>query len=367
MTTHLEHLLEECLEARLEDSEAILRSYPQEAEQLHPLLEAASLARRYYGAAPEPPPNKLADGRARLLAEAARYRKQVAAATIRPGEARMIRSPFLLRFAAALLAATIILVSTGAGIAWAAQDSLPGDALYPAKLAVEDLRLSLAPDPATGVGLSLQFAAERAQELQAMIQNGQPIPESMVTRMQNLFQHALQRASMAPPEEIPGLLEQVAQRTQTQAQFMEQLQATAPEDAQMRLTQAHRMCLQVHENTQTMMGGHSPSSTPTPSMGTPEATPGGPRATSPAEDPTQQRDREQDKDRDREQDGSEGESPDREQDKEQDREQDKEQDRERDQLEKPDVTPSHDPMPLATPGPHGGESGGQGGQGSGKP
>jgi len=134
MTMHLEHLLEECLEARSEDNEVILRSYPQQADQLRPLLDTATLARRYYGASLEPPPSGLAGGRARLLAEAARYRKRVAAVPIRPGKARTIRHPFLLRFAAALLAAVIILVSTGAGIAWAARDSLPGDALYPAKL-----------------------------------------------------------------------------------------------------------------------------------------------------------------------------------------------------------------------------------------
>jgi hypothetical protein len=343
MTQNIEQVLEKCLEKaeRTEDIEAVLGQYPQQADQLRPLLETAVATRRHYGATPEPPPKKLAAGRTRLLAEAARLGKQTAATSIR--RRSTVRRRFALKFATALLAAVLVLASVGTGVAWAAQDSLPGDTLYPAKLAVEDLRLSLASDPATEMKLALQFGEERVQELQALAENGQPIPESTVARMQNLFGYALQEASQAPPEEAPGLLEQITLRTRTQAQTLERLQAEGEGD-QVRLRQALQSCLQIHEAAQTRMGD-PPTSPATPPAGKPEVTPGRPDTAGPTGEPIQERDQKQ---------GGEGEGPQPgagagEQDQEQDRERLQEQ--EHLQQQTPSAPPE-DPGPHGTPGPH---------------
>lgn len=334
MTRHIEQTLEKCLEraTRTEDIEAILRQHPRQADQLRPLLETAVAARRHYDPTPEPPPGKLAAGRARLLIEAARYKKQAAVVPVRP-EKPATRRRFVLKFATALLATTLILASVGTGITWAAQDSLPGDALYPAKLTVEDLRLSLVSDPAAETSLALQFVEERVQELQTLAESGQPIPESTVARMQNLLGYALQRASQAPPEEALGLLEQIALRTKTQAQILERLQAEGEGD-QFRLQQAHQSCLQIHEAAQTRME-HPPSSPPTP----PAGTPGKPDTAGPTGEPVQEREREQER-------NVEGEG-------EQEREQNQEQEQEQEQLQQQtQPTPPQDPGPHGTPEPH---------------
>ena len=309
-----------------------LCQYPQQADQLRPLLETAIAARRHYDAAPEPPPGKLVAGRARLLAEAARYKKQVAAVPIRPDKP-VTQRRFALKFANALLATALILASIGTGVAWAAQDSLPGDTLYPAKLTVEDLRLSLTSDPATETRLALQFGEERVQELQVLAESGQPIPESTISRMQNLFGHALQEASQAPPEEASGLLEQIALRTKTQAQILERLQAQGEGD-RFRLQQARQSCLQVHKAAQTRME-HSPASPPTPPTDKPT---GKPDTAGPTGEPVQEQEREQER-------YKEGEG---------EQEQNQEQEQEQEQLQQQQQTQPtpQDPGPHGTPGPH---------------
>jgi hypothetical protein len=293
MKTDLTSSLAKCLDGmtRTDDIEATLGEFPERAEELRPLVRTAALVRRYYDTPLESPPGGLRAGRAQLLAEAAQYRKKAASRPVHPREQRAGRR-FLLKFATALLAAVIALVSVSTGVAWAAKDSLPGETLYPVKLASEDLQLSLASDPAARVGLSLQFAARRAEEIQAMVRDGQSIPESVINRMKNHYEQALQQASTASPEETPGLLEQVSQQTQTQAQFMEQLQSSASQETQVRLQHAQQMCLRIHHDTQTMMGAPGPS-TPGPHGATPEATPADPGQAESTVTPVQQQEKEQ--------------------------------------------------------------------------
>lgn len=325
MKTDLASSLEKCLDgmARTDDIEATLGEFPERAEQLRPLVRIAALVRRYYDTPPQSPPGGLKAGRAQLLAEAAQYRKKAVSSPVHPRQQRAGRR-FLLKFATALLAAVIALVSVSTGVAWAAKGSLPGETLYPVKLASEDLQLSLASDPAAKVGLSLQFAVERAEEIQAMVRDGQSIPESVVDRMQNHYEQALQQASTASPEETAGLLEHVSQQTRTQAQLMEQLQSSASRETRARLQQAQQVCLRIHDNTQTMMGAPGPS-TPGPHGATPEATPADPGQPEPAATPVQQQEREQEQEQEQEREQTGGGEQEREREEEGEGEQERQQ------------------------------------------
>jgi hypothetical protein len=361
MKTDLTSSLEKCLDdmIRTDEVEATLGKFPEHVEQLRPLVGTATLVHRYYNTPPEPPPGGLTVGRAQLLAEAAQYRERAVSSPVHPRKQRAGRR-FLLKFATALLATIIALASVSTGVAWAAKDSLPGETLYPVKLASEDLQLSLASDPATKVGLSLQFAAQRAEEIQAMVQDGQPIPESVVNRMQNHYERALQQAVAASPEETPGLLERVSQQTQTQAQFMEQLQASASQETRARLQQAQHMCLRIQHETQLMMGGPGPS-TPGHHGATPEATPADPGQADPTVTPVQQHEQEREQEREREEEGEGGQERKQEEAGESEGQQERKQEEQGDQerLHQQTSTPT-DP---STPGAHGEEPGGSEGQG----
>lgn len=361
MKTDLASSLEKCLDGvtRTGDIETTLGRFPEHAEQLRPLVRTAALVRRHYGAPVESPPGALMAGRERLLTEAAQYREKDVSSPVHPRKQRAGRR-LLLKFATALLATVIALAFIGTGVSWAAKDSLPGETLYPVKLAAEDLQLSLASDPATRVDLSLQFAAQRAEEIQAMVQEGQSIPESVVNRMQNHYEQALQQASAAPPEETPGLLERVSQQTQTQAQFMEQLQSSASQETRARLQQAQHTCLQIHYTTQTMMGAPGPS-TPGPHGATPEATPTEPGQIEPTVTPVRQQEQEREQEREREEEGEGGQERKQEEAGETEGEQERKQEEQGDQDRLRQQTST--PAAPDTPGTHGEEPGESEGQG----
>ncbi len=71
------------------------------------------------------------------------------------------------------LAVLIILVVLGSSAVVASAQSLPNEVLYPVKIAIEQVRLALSPDQLTRGELSLNFADERLNEVQRLIDRGE--------------------------------------------------------------------------------------------------------------------------------------------------------------------------------------------------
>lgn len=377
----LERMLEHCLQeiARTGDVEAVLRRYPQHASQLRPLLEMAMTTGRYYATVPEPP-GGLAGGRARLLATATQQRARMQATTIptRKGKRRQQRMKlfFVTRLISAILAVVIGAAAVGGGVAWAGNDSLPGDFFYPVKLTIEDFRMDLAPTTEAQVNLALQFAEERTGEIEALVGAGLPVPEQVMARMEQHFQHALRQAAGAPEEEMPGLLERIAQRTQMQVQVLARVRAMAPEEAQVGLERALRICQREHEAAMAGLGDpqtfrmryqhrdsmpedvtppEPPTREPQEGNGPGPHGPGGPdepdenqmdssqderpgdrdqdREDDPQQD--QDRDRQQDRQGDPQQDEGRNQQPEQQPDQERDQQRDQQPDQERDQQQDP--------------------------------
>lgn len=139
------------------------------------------------------------------------------------------RSP-MFTLARIILLAAIALGSTGV-TAYAAQESLPDEALYPVKTWIEDARLGLTADPQTDFDLLLSFIEERIVEIEALVQQGDPVPEQVTLRLNNQLQ---QMANVAADLDNPALLkamEQVRVRSQVQVQRLEQLRENAPDHA----------------------------------------------------------------------------------------------------------------------------------------
>ncbi|MGQ0602692.1 MAG: DUF5667 domain-containing protein [Anaerolineales bacterium] len=131
--------------------EECLARFPQYADELHPLLEAAGHAATGLRAGePLPPPN-LARGRARVL-QAAR------APQTRPGV-------LILRWAAAF-AFVMVLVF---GVASASAQSIPGDVLYPVKRAIEAAQLALTGNLNARLRLEAEHNARRQSEVRELI------------------------------------------------------------------------------------------------------------------------------------------------------------------------------------------------------
>ncbi len=75
------------------------------------------------------------------------------------------RQPAVVRAVASVLAIIMVILLAGGSTAYAAQNSLPGDALYPVKISTENVRLFIAGNDAAKAKLNIAFANRRLEEL----------------------------------------------------------------------------------------------------------------------------------------------------------------------------------------------------------
>jgi hypothetical protein len=68
----------------------------------------------------------------------------------------------------------LALAALGGGTAYASQDSLPGDALYPVKLGTEQVIMLLPGDDVVKAERALSFANKRVREMEALAEKGRP-------------------------------------------------------------------------------------------------------------------------------------------------------------------------------------------------
>ena len=110
----------------------------------------------------------------------------------------------------------------GAGTAaWAAQDSLPNEALYPVKWVTEDLRLELAGGPQAKVALFSELVQTRTQEMVRLSVEGSDVPAKVATRLEQHLQTALGLCAVLDDVTMTQTMEQLHQRLETQLQTMD--------------------------------------------------------------------------------------------------------------------------------------------------
>jgi len=126
----------------------------------------------------------------------------------------------------------LALGGTGATV-YAAQDSLPGEALYGLKTQSEDLRLSWGENETDQIELALQFANRRMEEIQAMLAKNQTPPDSLMQRLQTQLDTALRLAAGLDDDQLEPALARIRQTLEQQERILAQLQenAGAPDNA----------------------------------------------------------------------------------------------------------------------------------------
>ena len=187
MANKIESIFEECLERVLqgESIESCLRSYPEEAAELDPLLRTA-LGFKWRASSLQPRPEFKAQARIRL--EGAQLYTEQRSQPKRPSYFAWQRS-----WAFALTAVLVILFA-GVGTAAAASDSLPDEPLYSVKLATEQTRLAFTFSATGKARLHTQLAENRAMEIVAMAHQGKT--EQIVIVAEKLTEH-LEKANYA--------------------------------------------------------------------------------------------------------------------------------------------------------------------------
>ncbi|MBI4233437.1 MAG: hypothetical protein HY686_03255 [Chloroflexi bacterium] len=188
-----EDILNDCLDrlARGEALNACLARYPQAAEELRPLLQVAWSAMRV-GASVQALPQAQAATLQRL-----RERQEQRRARRHPGVWAL---PWLKPWAVAT-AALVVLAVAGWGTTAAAADTVPGDALYPVKLARERVTLAFVPSAGARARYYLRQAQARGEEMEtaALRGKGSEALDGLAERVEHDTQRAVRLAGYEGP------------------------------------------------------------------------------------------------------------------------------------------------------------------------
>jgi len=194
-----DNILEECLEriiARGETIEQCLANYPEQADELKPLLETSLATKNALAIKPRPEFRDRARHQLRMALQEMAEKKE------RRGSLFGFLTP---RWATAVAAVLVILLA-GSGTVAAAGNSMPDQTLYPVKLATERVRLVLTFSTLGKAELYAALADKRVAEIVSMAEKGKS--EQVERAAQKLNAHLGEIVSLALPsgEEAEVLL-----------------------------------------------------------------------------------------------------------------------------------------------------------------
>ena len=104
--------------------------------------------------------------------------------------------------------------------AYAAQDALPTETLYPVKVFTEDIQADLTSNPELKLELALQFAETRINEITQLQEAGLMPPEPVYANLQMQIQRAIELATQLGEKNLEPALLQIRERLQNQVQLM---------------------------------------------------------------------------------------------------------------------------------------------------
>jgi len=149
----------------------------------------------------------------------------------------------------AVVALVLLLTLMGSAITLAAT-SLPGDWLYPAKLAGEEIRLSLTSDQVTRATDRLARAKTRAQEIERLAQAGRPIDEAALVRLDHSLEAVLLTTAAADPGAISQLLADIEGMTTEMTAMLAAVEAIADDGSQRQAQMLERARLSLLQTQQ---------------------------------------------------------------------------------------------------------------------
>ncbi len=228
MARKFDQVLDECIERVLhgESLEDCLRSHPEHAGQLEPLLRTAMLTQKATSIEARP------EFKARLRYEIASR----ARAAARPAPQK---TPFLAwapRWAVAIVSICLIFVLAGGSTVAAASNTVPGDTLYSVKTTSESVWLAFAFSDAAKARLQARFAERRVREMAQLIESGragdlQGLSAKFNAHLEDLGELATGIREANPDAAQIGELEEMLQRQMAgDLALLEAVEATtAPE------------------------------------------------------------------------------------------------------------------------------------------
>jgi hypothetical protein len=212
MNERFSNLLDEALERFKagESVDAILADYPTHRDGLELLLSAAQ---ELSALEHVPPPASSEVGLATFLAEAKDLEAQ--ARSNRNGLPRFAAEIEILRqwwhcprirLALGMGMTVVLLFVMVSATFQLSSHSLPGEWLYPVKLASEELHLSFTRDQVARTEYTLLRARTRVREIQTLAETGRPIPAATLKRLDRSLQDGLTSVALVQDAEMRRLL-----------------------------------------------------------------------------------------------------------------------------------------------------------------
>lgn len=251
----LDAALEMMQQGSLEEALAQLRG-SEEAAQGEALLRLAHELPQ--GSTLDPSDLYIRNAKARLLNQVPQHIKKAPRShkAVRPGRRYMRRPAFVL----ASLAVIFVLGLSGIWATTASAAALPGDVLYPLKLAGEEVDLALSFTAEGDAALLVEQATERLSEVQALIEAGRP--EQVGATLQ-AYGRTLARLDKRAPELSAGGAERpllaVLAALQRQSEHLNALQQKLPPQAQAQVGEAIRHISHSQQVLEQMQSGGNPS------------------------------------------------------------------------------------------------------------
>ncbi|NPV56505.1 MAG: hypothetical protein HPY76_07530 [Anaerolineae bacterium] len=129
----------------------------------------------------------------------------------------------------ALIMVFVLLAGTGVTV-YASQSSLPGDLLYPVKLASEDTAALISNEPADAMSLNLKLADRRMTEYILLQGEGEIPPETLPLALENRLELAFKAASQLDDPALASAQLRLEQQVRSQLERLTTL--NAPHDPQ---------------------------------------------------------------------------------------------------------------------------------------
>jgi hypothetical protein len=239
MNRDIENILDRCLDLLQEGRtiEQCLHLYPEVADDLEPLLRVAGDLQQLPKAEPRPAALRTALLRVGTVLPS---RSDVVQFSQDSGVRRRRRSPVRVAFQWAAAAAAVLVLTLGLGTASA--HSVPGDFLYPLKLATERVAFALTTSPDRRAELRLSFADSRLEELIRTAQANGRIDPDLLKLLLNEATLALEDAKPTSDERYRQLLTRIDAFNTYQKQVFEQLQPAVHSDDTQLLARAISVC-----------------------------------------------------------------------------------------------------------------------------
>lgn len=135
-----------------------------------------------------------------------------------------------LRVPVAALVVVVGLAGSGAGVVYAAQNSLPGEVLYPVKIGSENVRLAFTLAPESKARLNLELAGRRVDEAVAQSERGQDVSHATSEGVARHLDAAIKEIKNLDENQSKSLISQLSEATINQQATLSQALSDSPEE-----------------------------------------------------------------------------------------------------------------------------------------